>query len=264
MSELHIHLGVALAGLLSFLSPCVLPLVPAYIGFLGGTTLDMLSEEGEEARAVYRRVVVAALFFVLGFTTVFVALGAGASLIGQVLLAYKAELAFAAGAVIVLFGLHFLGLLPIGFLYRELRYHNAAKPASLLGAYVIGLAFAFGWTPCIGPILSAVLAAAASQDSLGRGVGLLLVYSLGLGIPFLMAAIAIRPFLGLFNIFKRHLGKVEKVMGAALVVTGLLFMTGSINTFGNWMLETFPVLADVETWLTPDSLQQDILKPATP
>lgn len=262
MSEIYIHLGVALAGLLSFLSPCVLPLVPAYIGFLGGTTLDMLSEEGEEAKAVYRRVVIAALFFVLGFTTVFVALGASASLIGQVLTDYKAELAFAAGAVIVLFGLHFLGLLPIGFLYRELRYHNAAKPASLVGAYVIGLAFAFGWTPCIGPILSAVLAAAASQESLGRGVGLLAVYSLGLGIPFLLAAIAIRPFLGLFAMFKRHLGKVEKAMGAALVVTGLLFMTGSINTFGNWMLETFPALGEIEAWFAPDSLQQDILKPA--
>jgi cytochrome c-type biogenesis protein len=261
MSELHIYVGVALAGLLSFLSPCVLPLVPAYLGFLGGTTLDLLSEDGEESRAVYRRVLVASLFFVLGFTTVFVALGASASLIGQWLLEYKTELALVAGGVLVLFGLHFLGLLPIGFLYRELRFHRAGRPAGMVGAYVIGLAFAFGWTPCIGPVLSAVLAAAASEASLGRGVALLLVYSLGLGIPFLMAAVAIRPFLGLFAMFKRHLGKVEKVMGAALVVTGILFMTGSINGLGNWMLETFPALGDVEAWLAPEGLQQDILQP---
>ena len=261
MSELHVYFGVAMAGLLSFLSPCVLPLVPAYIGFLGGTTLDMLSEEGEEAKAVYRRVLIAALFFVLGFTTVFVALGAGASIIGQWLLAYKAQMAMVAGGVLVLFGLHFLGLLPIGFLYREMRYHGAGKPAGIAGAYLIGLAFAFGWTPCIGPILSAVLAAAASEASLSRGVALLLVYSLGLGIPFLLAAVAIKPFLGLFGMFKRHLGKVEKVMGAALVITGILFMTGSINTFGNWMLESFPVLGEIEAWFAPEQLPQDIVNP---
>ena len=263
MSELYVYLGVGLAGLLSFLSPCVLPLVPAYIGFLGGTTLDMLSEEGEEARAVYRRVLVAAVFFVLGFTTVFVALGAGASVIGQVLLAYKAELSLLAGVVLILFGLHFLGLLPIGALYRDLRFHGAHKPAGVAGAYLIGLAFAFGWTPCIGPILSAVLAAAASEASLSRGVALLLVYSLGLGIPFLLAAFAIRPFLGLFGLFKRHLGKVEKVMGAALVITGILFMTGSLNMFGSWMNDTFPALGKIEAWFAPEELPEDILNPGS-
>ena len=261
MSELHVYFGVAMAGLLSFLSPCVLPLVPAYIGFLGGTTLDMLSEEGEEAKAVYRRVLIAALFFVLGFTTVFVALGAGASIIGQWLLEYKAQMSLVAGGVLVLFGLHFLGLLPIGFLYREMRFRGAGKPAGIAGAYLIGLAFAFGWTPCIGPILSAVLAAAASEASLSRGVALLLVYSLGLGIPFLLAAVAIKPFLGLFGMFKRHLGKVEKVMGAALVITGILFMTGSLNAFGYWMLETFPMLGEIEAWFAPEQLPQDIVNP---
>ena len=260
MSDLSMYLGVALAGLLSFLSPCVLPLVPAYIGFLGGTTLDMLSKDGEESQAVYRRVLIASLFFVLGFTTVFVALGASASLMGQWLLQYKDELALVAGVALILFGLHFLGLLPIGLLYRELRFHGTGRPASMIGAYVIGLAFAFGWTPCIGPVLSAVLAAAASEASLGRGVGLLVVYSLGLGIPFLLAAVAIKPFLGLFAMFKSHLGKVEKVMGAALVITGILFMTGSINTFGNWMLETFPALGRIEALFAPEGLQQDIMK----
>lgn len=222
-AEAHLYLGVALAGLISFLSPCVLPLVPPYLVYLGGTSLEQMTEGDGLAREVWLRVVLASVFFVLGFTTVFVLLGAGASAFGQVLSLYKAELAIVAGLVIFLFGLHFLGLLRIPLLYREARYHHQTSGASLAGAYVIGLAFAFGWTPCVGPILATVLAVATREESLAAGVKLLLAYSLGLGIPFILAAVAIRPFLGFMQRFRRHLGTIEHVMGALLVVTGLLF-----------------------------------------
>lgn len=260
LAESHLYLGVALAGLASFLSPCVLPLVPPYLGYLGGTTLDQLTAEGGVEDKVRRRVVAASIFFVLGFTTVFVALGASASVMGQLLQTWKAELSMVAGLVIILFGLHFLGILRIPLLYSEARYQAEAANANLLGAYIMGLAFAFGWTPCIGPILSAVLTLAMDQASLGAGVRLLAVYSLGLGIPFVLAAVAIGPFLGFMQRFRRHLGTLEKVMGALLVLTGLLFVTGSINWIGNWLIETFPVLMKVEDWLTPETLQGDILK----
>ncbi|MDX2258155.1 MAG: cytochrome c biogenesis protein CcdA [Hyphomicrobiaceae bacterium] len=260
MLDFHIYIGVALAGLASFLSPCVLPLVPPYLGYLGGATIGEMTSEDHEDDRVWRRVVLAALMFVLGFTTVFVGLGAGASVFGQLLQAYKAELAIAAGLVIILFGLHFLGVLPIGLLYGEARYHAERSGTSLVGAYVIGLAFAFGWTPCVGPILATVLAVAAEQGSLASGVSLLFVYSLGLGIPFLLAAIAIRPFLAFMNRFKPFLGHMEKVMGIVLVVTGILFLTGSINHLGQWMLDTFPMLGEVEAWVAPEGLQNDILR----
>ncbi|MGQ0671715.1 MAG: cytochrome c biogenesis CcdA family protein [Hyphomicrobium sp.] len=259
-AEAHLYLGVALAGLASFLSPCVLPLVPPYLGYLGGTTLDQLTAESGVDSQVRRRVVLASVFFVLGFTTVFVALGASASLVGQLIQTYRAELAMVAGLVIMVFGFHFLGVIRIPLLYSEARYQTEAANASLIGAYVMGLAFAFGWTPCIGPILSAVLTLAMDQASLGAGVRLLAVYSLGLGIPFVLAAVAIGPFLSFMRRFRRHLGTLEKIMGLVLVLTGLLFLTGSINGLGQWLIETFPALAQVEEWLTPATLQSDILK----
>lgn len=259
-AEAHLYLGVALAGLVSFLSPCVLPLVPPYLGYLGGTTIDhMTAEKGLES-AVWRRVVLASVLFVLGFTTVFVALGASASVLGQLIQAWRLELAMVAGVVIILFGLHFLGVLRIPLLYSEARYQTRMEGASLAGAYLIGLAFAFGWTPCIGPVLSTVLALAADQATLGAGVRLLFVYSLGLGIPFVLAAIAIRPFLAFMQRFKRYLETVEKVMGLLLVVTGILFLTGSINWFGQWLLENVPVLGELEEWVAPSGLQEEIMK----
>ena len=262
--EMHLYLGVGLAGLVSFLSPCVLPLVPPYLGYLGGTTIDqMTAEEGLE-RAVWRRVVLASIFFVLGFTTIFVALGASASVLGQFLHTWRYELGLIAGVVIILFGLHFLGILRIPFLYTEARYQANIDGVGLLGAYVLGLAFAFGWTPCIGPILSTVLALAAEQASLGAGVRLLTVYSLGLGIPFVLAAVAIRPFLSFMQKFKRHLGTVEKVMGVILVITGILFLTGSINWFGQWLLENVPILGELEQMVAPSGLEGEILKQRGP
>lgn len=260
LADLQIYFGVALAGLVSFLSPCVLPLVPPYLGYLGGTTISQATvEDGIDAK-VWRRVVIGSLFFVLGFTTVFVAMGAGASVFGQAVQAYKGQLAIAAGLVIILFGLHFLGVVRIPLLYSEARYHADVQGASYLGAYLIGLAFAFGWTPCVGPVLATVLAVAANEGSLAAGVKLLLAYSLGLGVPFVMAAVAIRPFLSFMQRFRRHLGLVEKAMGALLVLTGILILTGSMNWLGQWLLDTFPVLMQIEEWFAPKNLQTDIMK----
>jgi len=253
-------LGVALAGLVSFLSPCVLPLVPPYLGYLGGTTIDQMTNREEIDAQLWRRVVLASVVFVLGFTTVFVALGAGASVFGQWMQVHKNQLAVVAGLVIIVFGLHFLGLLRIPLLYRQARVRTDMQGASLVGAYVMGLAFAFGWTPCIGPVLATVLTVAANEASLGAGVRLLFVYSLGLGVPFVLAAMAIGPFLGFMKRFRRHLGHVEKAMGVLLVATGILFVTGSLNSFGTWMIENVPVLGRIEEVFTPKQLQTEILK----
>jgi cytochrome c-type biogenesis protein len=260
MIDFPIAFGVVLAGLVSFLSPCVLPLVPPYLAYLGGTTIEQMGEGGAAQADASRRTILAALCFVAGFTTVFVGLGAGASFVGQLIQTYKAALSSVAGVVIILFGLHFLGLLKIPLLYTDLRVRTDMRGSSLAGAYVIGLAFAFGWTPCVGPVLATVLALAANENSLKSGVTLLFLYSLGLGIPFVMAAVAVRPFLALFKQFRSQLGRVEKVMGVALVVTGVLFLTGSIGWAGQWLIENVSVLARIEDWITPKGLGAAILK----
>jgi cytochrome c-type biogenesis protein len=260
LTQIYIHLGVLLAGLVSFLSPCVLPLVPPYLGYLGGTTIEEMTGSDRIDGRLWRRVVLASVFFVLGFTTVFVGLGAGASVFGQLIQTYKAQLSIAAGLVIIVFGLHFLGLVRIPLLYRDVRLRAGVQRASLAGAYVMGLAFAFGWTPCIGPVLATVLTLAASEASLGSGVRLLFVYSLGLGIPFVLAAMAIGPFLGFLQRFRHHLRQVERGMGVVLVATGVLILTGSLNVFGVWLLETMPALGRIEEVFTPERLQTEILK----
>ncbi|MGD9803907.1 MAG: cytochrome c biogenesis CcdA family protein [Hyphomicrobiaceae bacterium] len=249
MPELSLYLGVALAGLVSFLSPCVLPLVPPYLGYLGGMTLEQMTDEKGLDNAAWRRVVIAAVCFVLGFSTVFIGLGAGASAFGQIIQTYKAELAIAAGLVIALFGLHFLGILRIPLLYREARYHTDMQGASYLGSYLIGLAFAFGWTPCVGPILATVLTVAANEASLASGVKLLAAYSLGLGVPFVLAAIAIGPFMGFMKRFRRHMGRVEQFMGAVLLITGLLFAGEALGWVRDAVFAVIPALAPVSGWL---------------
>jgi cytochrome c-type biogenesis protein len=219
----------------------------------------MTHKDGIDDR-LRRRVVLASVFFVLGFTTVFVVLGAGASVLGQWVQLHKNELSIVAGLVIIGFGLHFLGVLRIPLLYRQARFRADTEGASLAGAFVMGLAFAFGWTPCIGPVLATVLTLAASEGSLGAGVRLLLVYSLGLGLPFVLAAVAIGPFVAFLQRFRRHLGRVEMVMGLLLVVTGVLMLTGSLNWFGQWLIDNVPVLGRIEEAFTPKELQTEILK----
>jgi len=228
------------AGLVSFLSPCVLPLVPAYLVYLTGATIEHVASE--ERPAVSRRaVLLCALLFVLGFSTVFVSLGASASVIGTVLRQWSAELSIVAGIAIIVMGLHFLGLTRIGFLMREGRL-PIPKPVGLWGAYVMGLAFAFGWTPCIGPVLAAILSVAAAEETVTKGAGLLAVYSAGLGVPFLVAAFLIERFSSVFARMEKHLATVERAMGVLMILVGVGFLTGAVSNIGVWLLEMFPAL----------------------
>jgi cytochrome c-type biogenesis protein len=232
-----------LAGLISFLSPCVLPLVPPYLVFLAGTSLERLAD-AEPVPRVRSEILTAALLFVAGFSTVFVALGAGASVIGSMMRFYSQELGIIAGIAIIVMGLHFLGITPIGLLHRQARV-DVQKPVGLWGAYVMGLAFALGWTPCIGPILATILAIAASESTVTKGAGLLAVYSLGLGVPFVIAALAVEPFAAFLARFRAHLAHMEKVMGGLLVLTGIAFLGGFFTQLNNWLLEAFPALQTI-------------------
>lgn len=248
------YAAAAAGGLLSFLSPCVLPLVPAYLCFIAGTSFEELTQAEARGAApggksLTRRVALGATGFVLGFSTVFIALGASASAINPLILANKEILGRIAGLIIIVFGLHYMGLLRIAFLNREARFQPshlgdvAHSPwLQFASPYVLGLAFAFGWTPCIGPILATILAIAASQESLRAGVLLLGTYSLGLGIPFLAAAFAVRGFLSFAARFRRHMQKVEIAAGVLLAGTGLLMVLGSFEKIAILLLEFFPVL----------------------
>ena len=229
-----------IAGLVSFLSPCVLPLVPPYLIYLTGATIEHVANDETESSS-RRAVMISALLFVAGFSTVFVLLGASASLIGGLIRAWSAQLAILAGIVIIVMGLHFLGLTRIGLLMREGRL-TMPKPVGLWGAYVMGLAFAFGWTPCIGPILAAILSIAAAEATVTRGAGLLAVYSAGLGIPFLIAAFMVEQFSAVFARMKGHLATVERAMGVLMIITGIGFLTGAVSNVSIWLLETFPSL----------------------
>jgi cytochrome c-type biogenesis protein len=256
------HGGALIAGVLSFVSPCVLPLVPPYLCYLAGVSLDQLA--GQASDTVARRTIVfSALAFVLGFTTIFVALGATASAFGQwfhSLLGYEFALPFTgsdgrpieisvvplvAGGLIMVMGLHFLGVFRIPILHRQARLEIRNHPAGPVGSYLVGLAFAIGWTPCIGPVLATILAVAGSEQTVGRGALLLAVYSLGLGVPFLIAGFFAGAFMHFMRRFRRHVAKVEHAMGALLVVTGILFITNQITALSFWLLDLFPGLAQL-------------------
>ncbi len=239
------YLGAFGAGVLSFASPCVLPLIPAYLCFLGGASLDELTAEGGVDKHVQRRVFISALAFVFGFATVFIMLGATATAVSNLVAENIGILSQVAGVIIVIFGLHYMGVFKIGFLNFEKRMHIESKPTSLIGAYVIGLAFAFGWTPCVGPILATILMVAASGDEVLYGVSLLAVYAAGIGLPFLLAAFAVKPFMAFLGRFRKHMRKVEIAIGTLLVVTGIAIFTGSLAEVSNWMLEAFPAIGEV-------------------
>jgi cytochrome c-type biogenesis protein len=214
---------------------------------MAGVSVDDFRNDKESSEAMRNRIrlLTTAFTFVLGFTTVFVALGAGATSIGHFLRQWQQEMAIAAGLIIILMGLNFLGLIRIPFLSREARFQANSAPATPLGAYVMGLAFAFGWTPCIGPVLGPILSMASVQASVADGVFLLFVYSMGLGIPFMLAALFSGRFMRFLARFRMHMGKVEKVMGVLLVLAGILFLTGGMQAFDYWLLETFPILGKI-------------------
>ena len=230
-----------LAGVISFLSPCVLPIVPPYLAYMSGVSLGDMSS----TRAARRRAVVAALFFVLGLSTVFLFLGFTASIFGTFFLQNQTLLAQISGVVVILFGLHFLGVFRIPFLDQEARLDAGDRGGSSFGAYILGLAFAFGWTPCIGPQLGAILSLAANEASVSRGTLLLGVYAAGLGIPFLLAAVFLSRATGLMNRIKPHMRLIEKAMGLLLVAVGVALVSGAFTSFSFWLLETFPALGQL-------------------
>lgn len=234
-------LGAAFAaGLLSVLSPCVLPLMPAYLSLISGLSVEEI-QDGRSVERVRRRVISGCIGFVLGFSTVFVALGASATVLGQLLRRFQVDLfgmsvgiAQVAGLVIILMGLHIAGLAPIRLLYRERRLHLKLRRMSFVGTYLVGAAFAFGWTPCVGPILGGILTVAGSRDTVAQGIGLLTVYSAGLAVPFLFAGWSIELFFGAFSHLKHHLRKLELVSGGLLVGVGLLVMTDQLSRLNSY------------------------------
>ena len=233
--------AVFLAGVISFLSPCVLPLVPAYLTYMTGASLEELSDEQRSAR-LSRFLLVQSIAFVIGITLVFVLLGATATQISLLLRQYASIISIVAGIAIIAMGLHFLGVWRWSLLYRQARIEGPKTTTGPGGALAMGLAFGFAWTPCIGPILGAVLAVAASRETVGQGAGMLLVYALGMGVPFILSALAVGPFTRFLAKFRQHMATMERATGALLVATGAAFLLGWHTILANWMLERFPGL----------------------
>ncbi len=237
------------AGLLSFISPCVLPLIPGYLSYISGLSMDEMQgssseiNQGSSATSTMarRQVLLATLAFVVGFSLVFISLGASASVLGQFLMERLTILSKVAGAIIVVFGLHTMGILRIGWLYSEKRIQTKGKPVGLLGAMLVGIAFAFGWTPCIGPILAGILAVAGAQDTIGEGVQLLAVYSAGLAVPFIATSLAVNRFFAAFGRIRKHYHKVEIVSGLLLIVIGVLIFTDRFTVSARWLTPYLPV-----------------------
>ncbi|RME18645.1 MAG: cytochrome c biogenesis protein CcdA [Alphaproteobacteria bacterium] len=234
--------GAALAGLLSFFSPCILPLVPFYLSYMAGLSLQELRGTDDApalAPGAQARLILSAIAFALGVTTIFVLLGLGATALGAAFVQWKTPLSWLAAAVLFIFGLHFLGVVRVPFLYREARVEAKTDPSTVVGAYVMGLAFGFGWTPCVGPALAAILFVASGTGDLMRGGLLLLVYGLSMTLPFVVAAALARPFLGWIGRHRRMMCYVEKAMGVMLIVFAVLIATNSVNVIGEWMLNKF-------------------------
>ena len=247
--------GAFIAGVLSFISPCVLPLIPGYLSFISGVSLEemrgmqpvaagagggtMTVSTGVSA-AAKRQVIITSLFFILGFSLVFVSLGASATYLGQFLMERLTIFGKVAGVLLIIFGLHTIGVFKIPFLLNEARVQANTKPASMIGAVIVGISFAFGWTPCIGPILSAILLVAAQQESVNQGIVLLSIYSLGLAIPFLLTAIAINQFFVAFKKIRRHYHTIEIVSGVLMIVIGVLIFTNRFTIIAQWLTPYLP------------------------
>jgi len=222
------------AGIVSFLSPCVLPLVPGYISIVSGISLEELQSRGRNS-GLMKVVFLNSLFFILGFSITFIALGASATVLGQVLMSRMNILYRIAGIVIIIFGLHLTGLVKIPFLYQDKRFHNVSKPRGMFGAFVLGLAFAFGWTPCIGPILAGILTFASTKETVSQGIMLLAVYSAGLGLPFLLTSFCLNKFLAFYGRFKQHFRTIEVLSGLLVITVGLLILTNNFTRLAGYL-----------------------------
>jgi cytochrome c-type biogenesis protein len=232
MHSLPLPIAAFLAGVLSFLSPCVLPLVPGYVSLISGVSVEEL-QAGD--KSLKRKVLLHAILFILGFSVVFIAFGAAATGLGQILGRYKEWILYVAGVIIILFGLHLTGILRIPFLYRDARLNSVKTEPTRAGSFLLGFAFAFGWSPCIGPILAAVLKFAAEQNTLAKGILLLAVYSLGLAVPFLITALAVDWFMHFYGKFRMHLHKVEVASGVLLICLGVLVFYGKFALLNVWL-----------------------------
>ena len=237
--------GAAMAGLLSFFTPCILPMVPFYLCYMAGISMSELNEEGDISSGAQSRLVVSSVLFALGVTTVFVLLGMGATALGQVFAQWKGPLSYVAAGILLIFGLHFLGILRIGLLYREAKIESKSQPTNPLGAYIMGLAFGFGWTPCVGPALAAILMIASGFGDIWKGGALLFVYGVSMTFPFVVAALFAKPFLLWMQRNRKYLGHVEKVMGAMLILFAILIVTGSVNLIADAMIRWFPIFGGI-------------------
>lgn len=235
-----------LGGLIVFFSPCILPIVPFYLSYMAGTGMAVLGDDGALPDGIRRKAVLSSVMFSAGIITVFVLLGAAAFSVSQAFRVYQDEFRYAAAAIILLIGLHFLGVIRIGFLNRQFQVSAGdTNNMSVLGSYIVGLAFAAGWTPCVGGVLTAVIMTASFEDTALRGVGLLFIFGIGLTLPFVVAAFFIKPFLRFAARFRRHLGMVEKLMGGLMIIFAILLLTNCVNGIANWMIQTFPVFTNI-------------------
>lgn len=238
-------LGAFVAGLLAFLTPCILPMVPFYLSYMAGLSMSELRSDGEIAPGAQRRLVASAAMFALGVTTIFMLLGLGATALGQAFAQWRQPLSWVAAGVIFIFGLHFLHVIRIPLLMREARMQSSADPSTLLGGYLMGLAFGFGWTACVGPVLATILMIASGMGELWRGTALLAVFGIGMTAPFVLAAFFARPFLRFLQRHRAKMAYVEGAMGVLMIVFAILIATDSMNLIGAWMLEAFPVFTSI-------------------